>query len=135
VPHYKYERGEHRRKHCWKQDDADFVDVDGHLVGKCPKTITDDIAEKLLNQAVAEPDPFAVPGRPASLWPKRLYTVHRGVIYEAAPTQPGKSYHGYPWRGRPGRGPLPTEVIDQLRVKAEAEGFLEEFESWLDEHS
>jgi hypothetical protein len=132
---YKYERGEHRRKHCWKRDDGGFVQTAGNLVGKCPNSITDEIAEKLLNQAVAEPDPFVLRGRAPDTWPKRLYAVYRGVIYEAAPTQPGKSYHGYPWRGRSGRGPLPSEVIERLRSMAEVEGYLEEFESWLDEHS
>lgn len=132
---YKYERGEHRRKHCWNRDYADFVEQHGHLVGKCPNTITDVVAQTVLNQAVAEPDPFFVPGRAADSWPKRLYGVYRGVIYEAVPTQPGKSYHGYPWRGRDGRGPLSSEVVERLRVLARAEGYLDEFESWLDEHS
>jgi hypothetical protein len=116
------------------QDRADFVQQHGGLVGKCPKTITDEIAERVLNQAVAEPDPFVVPGRAPDPWPKRLYGVYKGVIYEAVPTQPGKSYHGYPWRSRPGRGPLPAEVIDQLREFAKAEGYFEEFEDWLDQH-
>jgi hypothetical protein len=65
---YKYERGEHRRKHCWKRDVADFVDEHGYLVGKCPSSITDAIAEKLLNQAVAEPDPFVVRGQQGDSW-------------------------------------------------------------------
>lgn len=132
---YHYERGEHRRKHCWKRDHADFVVLHGHRVGKCPSTITDAVAEAVLNQAVAEPEPFVVPGRQADTWPKRLYGVYKGVIYEAVPTQPGKSYHGYPWRGRDGRGPLPTEVIERLRALAEDEGYFEAFESWLNEHS
>jgi hypothetical protein len=130
---YKYERGEHRKKHCWNNDYADFVERDGHLLGKCPNSITDEIAATLLRSAIAEPEPFAVPGRTPR--PKRLYGVHRGVIYEAVPTQPGKSYHGYPWRGREGRGPLATEVVTQLRAMAAAEGYLDQFESWLDEHS
>ena len=132
---YRYERGEHRRKHCWNQDRADFVLQNGVLVGKCPKSITDAVAETVLNQAVAEPDPFAVPGRAGNPWPKRLYGVYKGVIYEAVPTQPGKSYHGYPWRGREGRGALPTEVVVQLRALADAEGYLKDFEAWLDQYS
>jgi hypothetical protein len=106
----------------------------GGWVGKCPKSITDQVAQNLLNQAVPEPDPFRLPGR-VSAWPKRLYAVHKGVIYEAVPTIPGKSYHGYPWRAREGRGPLPTEVIDRLRNMANDEGCLEQFEEWLDQHS
>lgn len=132
---YKYDRGEHRRKHCWGNDRAGFVSQDGNLVGKCPNTITDSIAETILNEAVAEPDPFSIPGRTPSAWPRRLYGVYKGVIYEAVPTEPGKSYHGYPWRGREGRGPLPAEVVDRLRELAEAERHLDEFESWLDQYS
>ena len=117
----------------------------GHLVGKCPSTITEQVAEAILNQAVAEPDPFRVPDQSAEeralpdqtpdTWPKRLYAVHKGVIYEAVPTNPGKSYHGYPWCGRQGRGPLPSEIVDQLRDQARAEGYLDEFEDWLDQYS
>lgn len=132
---YQYDRGEHRRKHCWKRPYADFIPEQGHLVGKCPSTITDAVAQAILDQAVPEPDPFLVPGREVESWPKRLYCVHKGVIYEGVPTEPGKSYHGYPWRGREGRGPLPTPVIERLRVLAQAEGYLEQFENWLDEHS
>jgi len=134
VP-YRYERGEHRFKHCWKNDYAGFVSPHGVPIGKCPKSITDTIAEIVLNQAVAEPDPFVVPGRPPDPWPKRLYGVYRGVIYEAVPTPPGKSYHGYPWRGRDGRGPLPSEVVDRLRDLARIAGFQAEFEDWLDQYS
>jgi len=134
VP-YKYDRGEHRKKHCWKEDRADFVMSHGHLVGKCPRSITDTIAQTVLNQSVAEPDPFIVPGRKPDPIPKRLYGVYRGVIYEGAPTQPGTSYHGYPWRGREGRGPLPDEVVDRLREISRIEGFLEEFEDWLNDYS
>lgn len=132
---YQYERGEHRRKHCWNQDRADFAPWHGHLAGKCPKSITDAVAETVLNQAVAEPDPFVVPGRQPNPWPKKLYGVFKGVIYEAVPTQPGKSYHGYPWRAREGRGPLPAEVVDRLRELARAEGHLDAFEEWLDQYS
>jgi hypothetical protein len=133
VP-YRYERGEHRHKHCWKNDHAGFALWQGrYQVGKCPKTITDVVAETLLNQAVAEPDPFFVPGQVKDKWPRRLYAVYRGVIYEAVPTQPG-SYHGYPWQARPGRSPLPPEVIDQLRDMARKQGCADEFEEWLDQH-
>jgi hypothetical protein len=135
VVQYKYERGEHRIKHRWRNDYAGFIRQHGHLIGKCPATITEAIAETVLNQAVAEPDPFVIPGRAPALWPKRLYGVYEGVIYEAVPTEPGKSYHGYPWRGREGRGPLPSEVVSRLRELASAEGHLEEFEDWLDQYS
>lgn len=132
---YLYERGDHRRKHCWNNDRADFISERGGFVGKCPNSITDSVAETVLNQGVAEPDPFVIPGRPKTSHPKRIYGVYKGVIYEAVPTQPGKSYHGYPWRARDGRGPLPTDVIERLRELAREQGYLDEFESWLDDHS
>lgn len=131
---YRYERGEHRHKHCWNNDYAGFVVFQGrHEVGKCPNTINDTLAETLLNQAVAEPDPFAVPGQVQHKWPRRLYAVYRGVIYEAVPTQPG-SYHGYPWQARKGRSPLPPEVVEQLREVARRQGCLDDFEEWLDQY-
>jgi hypothetical protein len=131
---YRYERGEHRNKHCWKNDHAGFVVWQGrHTVGKCPRTITNELAESILNQSVAEPDPFALPGEATDRLPRRLYAVYEGVIYEAVPTQPG-SYHGYPWQARPGRTPLPPEVIGKLRQMAENQGCLEGFEDWLDQY-
>ena len=130
---YRYERGEHRYKHCWNNDYAGFGQWQGHEVGKCPNTITNAIAETVLNQAVAEPDPFAEPGQAPDPLPKRLYGVYKGVIYEAVQTQPG-SYHGYPWQARKGRPPLPPEVVDQLRQMARNQGYAKEFEEWLDEN-
>lgn len=130
---YRYERGEHRRKHCWSNDYAGFTMSQGNPVGKCPNTISQEVAETVLNQAVAEPDPFALPGRQAEDGPKRLYAVYRGVIYEAVRTQPG-SYHAYPWRAKPGRAQLPLDVMARLEQMAIAEGYLEEFKDWLDQY-
>ena len=33
-------------------------------------------------------------------FPERIFNVYRGVPYVAVQTQPGVSYHGYPWCGR-----------------------------------
>lgn len=48
------------------------------------------------------------------------------LIYVAVPTQPGKSYHGYPVRG-----PLPRKLLKKLRQKAEETGCLKAFEKWV----
>lgn len=131
---YKYDRGEHRHKHCWNHDKAGFVVWAGHHeVGKCPKSINNEVAEAILNQGVAEPDPFPASGLGPESYPQRLYGVYRGVIYEAVPTQPG-SYHGYPWQARNGRSQLPVEIVDRLREMAVRQGCVETFERWLDEY-
>lgn len=130
---YVYDRGQHRWKHCWKHDHADFIETKGHLVGKCPKSLTNELAEQLLQFAIPEPDPFSLPNWTNSPCPSRYYAVHDGVIYEAAVTEPGKSYHGYPWTARK-RGRLPDEVLWELRVQAAAKGCLEAMEDWLDQH-
>jgi hypothetical protein len=133
VNSYLYERGEHRKKHCWKYPHAAIQIDRGHLVGKCPNTLTDVLAETILRSAIEEPDPFELPGQ-AKSHPKRLYAVYEGVIYEAVPTNPGRSYHGYPWTRREGRTQLPREIVAELRRRAKAQGHLEEFEDWLDQH-
>jgi len=52
-------------------------------------------------------------------------------IYEAVPTLPGVSYHGYPWRGDlKGRTKILRSIIKKLRKIAEKDGCLQEFEKW-----
>lgn len=130
---YHYERGEHRKKHCWKHAHAAIESRDGHLVGKCPNTLTDALAEAILQSAIEEPDPFELPGQSKG-HPKKLYAVYNGVIYEAVPTNPGRSYHGYPWTRREGRTQLPREIVNELRRRANEEGCLEKFEDWFDQY-
>jgi len=52
--------------------------------------------------------------------------VYQGVIYEAAPTRPGLSYHGYPWQGR-----MPRVIQKNLEAAAERAGCHREFKQWL----
>ncbi len=81
-----------KRKHRWGNDYAGFVEVGGNLVGKCPTSMTMDRAEKLLNDGI----PWS-PGNWRRPYPKRIYVIgDDGVLYRATPTNPGRSYHGFP---------------------------------------
>lgn len=128
--HWRYERGEGRHKHRWNKDEAGFVPGDKGAVGKCPKSITEELATEILNQGVAYFD------RPDDLVPAKIYAVYKGVIYEAVPTQYGVSWHGYPWRGDlKGRRPLPSKIMRQLRKQSEESGYISEFEQWLRQYA
>lgn len=127
---WQYERGEGRHKHRWKNDYAGFEPGDKGPVGKCPKSITQELATEILNQGVPYYDD---PDDPV---PAKIYTVYSGVIYEAVPTMPGVSWHGYPWRGDlKGRRLLPGKILRQLRNQAERAGYSREFEQWLQNYT
>ena len=130
---YRYEKGEHRHKHAWNHDYPGFSTAQGHLVGKCPNNVSQPVAEALLNQAVAEPDPFVIPGEAAARAPTRLYGVYKGAIYEAVSSGAG-SYHAYPWRARRGRPSLPQGMLEKLEKLATKEGYLDEFREWIDQY-
>ena len=122
-----YERGEGRYKHCWNRPYAGFVPGGKGPVGKCSCTITRGIAEKTLNEGI----PLAVDTARGETFPGKIYCVYEGAIYEAVPTMPGVSYHGYPWRGDlKGRASIPRRIMRELRDMAEQQGFSEEFRSW-----
>ena len=120
---WTYERGEHRHKHCWGNNYPGFEPGARGAIGKCPSTLRDADAQLLLASGIpfykSEGDPY----------PSYIYNVYRGVIYEAVPTNPGKSYHGYPWRGR--RGRIPQRILEQLRDRARVDGDEKEFKKWL----
>ena len=123
---WRYERGEGRYKHRWGNDYAGFEPGHKGPIGKCPSSIDQTAAEALLNRGV----PFYESADAGS--PARIYSLHRGVVYESVPTTPGESYHGYPWRGDlPGRSPLPRAIVRQLRQQAESTNELREFKQWL----
>lgn len=125
VRKWIYERGEGRTKHCWNKPRAGFKPGLRGQVGKCSNQITDAVATELLNGGLPDED-----GRPESpgndSYPQRIYNVFDGAIYVAVPTQPGKSYHGYPVQGR-----LPRKLLKRLRQKAEEIGCLQAFEKWV----
>lgn len=120
---YKYDPGQGRTKHKWNRDEAGFKPSKRGAVGKCPKILKDDEREALLNDGV----PFF--DFEEDEHPSRIYNVHNGVIYEAQPTEYGKSYHGYPWQGD-----LPKRILHILEIRAEKAGCLKELKKWLKEH-
>jgi hypothetical protein len=111
-----------KKKHHWEQNVAGFVEVRGVQVGKCPKNVTMQQAQQLLNSGVEwAPMGWRKP------YPKRIYNILNGVVYRATPTIPGQSYHGFPEH----REDLPPEMKQPLRILARQLGCLEEVEKWL----
>lgn len=96
-------------------------------VGKCDCRITEEVAEQNLNRGI--PDPADAPGHPP-----RIYVLYDGVIYVAVPTNPGVSYHAYPWRGDiPGRR-IPRRVLSGLKRIAADRGELSKLNQWLKDY-
>ena len=124
---WRYEPGDKRPKHRWAKDAAGFEESPNGPIGKCHRSITIAIATELLRGGVV----YHAPGTDE---PEHVYAVYRGVIYEAAPTQPGISFHGYPWRGGQGRPALPPRIRRVLAERASADGFGREFTAWLNQY-
>jgi hypothetical protein len=118
---WKYDPGEKRRKHKWNNDYAGFEMEGGLEVGKCPTTISTEVAELLLNSGVG----WNNPNMPSD-YPRNIYNVHEGVVYKAAITLTGVSYHGFPCKGR-----VPREVVAELRELATLKNCSTDFEAWL----
>ena len=64
--------------------------------------------------------------------PERIYNVHYGIVYEAVCS--GNSWHGYPWRYRPGRRSLPREIQRELQLRAQRQDCLSSYKHWMKEH-
>ena len=117
VPHkWLYEPDEDpKRKHHWNQNEAGFVTVGAILVGKCPSGMSIQLAQTLLDTGIE--------WSPSKGWiqpyPQRIYCVWDGVLYRAMPTNPGRSYHGfpeYPSGFPPGNRALRDQIVDLARV-------------------
>lgn len=130
VVSLKYERGEGRYKHRWNKDEAGFEPGKKGAIGKCHKSITQKIAEQLLQKGI----PYYE--QPEDDYPTKIYSTYKGVIYEATPTTPNESWHGYPWRGDlKGRPSLTRKMKQQLKQLAIEENYLKEHEQWLKNYS
>lgn len=125
----QYERGEGRFKHRWNKNEAGFFPGSKGAIGKCPNSITEEIATQILAIGIPYYD------QPDDEQPTKIYSVYKGVIYEAVPTIPGVSWHGYPWRGDlSGRNTLSRKMKNQLRKLAEKENYIKEHEQWLKQY-
>ncbi len=123
----RYDKGERRYKHVGKGTEAEIEFVSGSpkmWVGKCPPTLTHGDHVRLVNEAI--------PGNNGDReipFPKKVYAVHEGAIYEGQTTDRGGSYHGYPYRGKLGRG-----LLDELRKISVAKNCQAAFETWVKEY-
>ncbi len=123
---WRYEPDESpKRKHGWHKDEAGFVDQDGVLVGKCPKRMSVNEAENLLNDGI----PFDPTGSADA--PQRIYAIRDGVLYRAVPTV-GASYHGFPEHPRYFER-LPLRFRRSVFEYARQRGMLDALQEWLDQ--
>jgi len=126
-PQRKYDKGEKRLKHEGRgpRPEIQFSKSTPKVfVGLCPANMAVKLRDLLLKEAI-----------PASLgdrdieYPKYLYVVHDGAIYEARTSDAGVSYHGFPYRGR-----LSKELLEKLREMAKNKQCLESFDDWVKKH-
>jgi hypothetical protein len=92
----------------------------GHPVGKCPKDMSLETAQELLDEGIQ----FSGRNR-RSPYPQEIFNVHKGIPYRAHQKDPGR-YHGFP--ERPSK--IHPHILEQLRTRAEDAGDSEAFEQW-----
>ncbi len=126
VDRRRYDRGGNRRKHIGSSHVPEIVTVGGEIVGKCPTGRTPEWRQALLDDAVGYVtiEPYS------AAFPKRLFAVDSdGAIYAAQTSNPGDSYHGYPYDG-----PLGKRILKALREKAVQKRCENLFDSWVKNH-
>lgn len=126
-PSRRYDKGERRFKHVGSGNEPiiEFSKDNPRLwIGKCPATLQAKDHVRLVNEAIAGNN-----GDREISFPKKIYAVHEGAIYEAQTTDRGFSYHGYPYRGR-----LARSLIEALRAVAARKGCQDAFDRWTKEH-
>ena len=119
-----YDKGERRFKHVGTTAEPEIEfhsDNPKHWVGKCPNNISDADKNQLLNEAIAEEN-----GDREIDFPKKLYVVDRGAIYRAQTTDRGRSYHGYPYRGKLGRRLI--QELEKIAIRKHCE---DGFKQWV----
>jgi len=125
---WRYEPDENpKRKHRWAHPAPGFIVLPtGERVGKCPADVTNAEAEAVLNAGV----PWSPPRGWDRPYPKRIWCIHRGWLYRAEPTNPGRSYRAFP--EDPDRElALPPVVRRELERRAEVLGMARELRRWL----
>jgi hypothetical protein len=123
----RYDKGERRYKHVGKgaQPVIEFDDSEPKKwVGKCPATLSEADRAGLLNEAITAPN-----GDRDLPVPKKLYVVHQGAIYEAQTSDRGRTYHGYPYKGK-----LPGAILVELSAMADEKGCSDLFAAWVEAH-
>ncbi len=114
-----------KRKHFWREPFAGTVEVQGTLVSKCPSTLSTQVAQAMLDNGIE--------WQPHRGWrndyPQRIYAVAEGVVYRATPTNPGRSYHGFP--ELPGHVPPDRDLQGAIIELARSDGSEKEVERWL----
>src|SRR6266481_5861984 len=126
-PQRKYDKGEKRFKHEGRgpQPEIQFSKSNPKVfVGLCPANMAVKLREGLLKEAIP-----ASSGDREIDYPKYLYVVHDGAIYEARTSDAGVSYHGFPYRG-----PLSKDLLESLKKMAKNKQCLESFEDWVKKH-
>lgn len=122
-----YDKGERRFKHVSSRDQPEIEFDERHpkkWIGKCPSGLKAPEMLDLVNKAIAGSNGDRRLGPP-----KRIYNVHQGAVFEAQTSDGGKTYHGYPYRGK-----LASNLIDALRAIAVKKNCKKDFEKWLDQH-
>ena len=122
-----YDKGDKRLKHEGTGSEPEiqfYRDAPRRFIGKCPAAMPAALRSQLLNEAIAAPA-----GDRDIDYPKYLYVVHDGAIYEARTSDCGNTYHGFPYRGK-----LSRLMLYQLRAMAERKGCLKVFERWVRNH-
>ncbi len=123
----KYEKGERRFKHVGTQARPTFRRErfrPRHWIGLCPNNFSATDLQRLIDEALPAPN-----GDRDLDFAKRLHIVETGTIYRLETTDRGKSYHGYPYRGK-----LSRTIVHQLRPLAAAKNCLSEFEDWVEDY-
>jgi hypothetical protein len=119
-----YDKGEKRYKHEGHGPAPEirfYKDDPKRFVGMCPAGMPLELRRRLLNEAIPGPT-----GDRYIEYPKYLYVVHEGTIYEARTSDAGTTYHGFPYKGK-----LSKELLRQLRQMAELKDCGKSFEEWV----
>lgn len=113
-------------KHKWDEDRAGAVAGRGRgaYVCKCPRGLDLTLAQRLLDTGIGH--------SPSRGWnrehPCEIYNLHDGVPYRGKPTNPGRSYHGFP---EIDASKIPGEVRKQLYHLARQRGEELALDRWL----
>jgi hypothetical protein len=94
-------------------------------VSKCPKGFPTTVAQRLINDGIED-----WTDDPPGAWPHQIVVVHEGVLYQAVPTNPGRSYHAYPVNAEDLRY-VPRDVRKKIDERAQALGCERELRRWI----